>query len=1036
MFARAKGEDYAHYRKRLTEIHKYIYGVKPTQRIINNRKQPLNKAELQEIQDKLNADLEKFNGLQGYRAHRQETLNKNKNYIGPTDIDAINRLNTQKFETLDENNGGWSMVVILAEKIRGEWIQTALPTRAQIKNSIEGSIGPIAGQDGVFSYVGINSNGMRSPPTTIFQNAVMDDKILDRIYGLCQSVSHDFTYNYTEIQISWVPTQFDWIEDFNVYHNPIQNCAIKLMCERYTSVKKNIEKIQLSENGGFGIHQMNQLAKIVRKNVVMKNAFDTQILKSDTSYKTDVVIYDVDAHAYNHIVEYPHNTTEVVLMDNINYNDIKNEYVKNDYFIYGCAEGFALTNGLHSFAIRNPKIFTDIENRAKELNVENYALLKTPFSVEFKKFKEINDIKNTQFAADLWRQSNLNTSPYSKPTNKKTYTADMNSAYESFKNCHLYEKYGFPHHESNRAFINPPIEVLDETGIVVVNVDIQRCHPWVQHRLNYQTRAVLPTVIAKFWGDKLAIKNIEMGIIAPKYMCELKRPDGAKYNTDGTRSWEHEHENTYKNSKHWFRQGIGRLIPNDSKNQNIYVQSHSEAINIIKEAKKNGTLKTYKYTRNNPPPNNMQPVNVTLSIEENYMRSNFNGNIEEYQNMLKNDDGYYTITLTNDEAAGAYHIHAYVLAYCHIQIDREIFEHDFNKVHKVLVDSITLTEQFSDNITNNIMPDTIGKWKYDVFKYYEYEKPTPNPVIIGDIVAGEYNKYLASSTPNLTILHAAPGHGKTHTCLNLIRNHKHIILTPTRKMSKKFKNEGFSALTRKFALNPYGSFDGVNMNLPKNALIYMPEIGFWELEEAKPCIEWLLRHNYTILADGDRFQMLPVNGSSAWDYFHKYHTVVDFVSEDYRSKDEETKQLKREIRGLTNSEIIQKIGTKKIEYLLENWHPNDYIYSTTHEIRQYLHKKLNEIYEEKYNGIPKRYIYNSKNKLSGEEVYELTQPEGTELAFCQTYNSCQGDTAELHRNVYLISDNTTEFFKNAIYVGATRVQKLSQLHIISLKQWV
>lgn len=1042
MFERAPREDYTQYRKRLTAKHIEVYETKPTYRNVEGRRQPLNKAELQAIREKLDKDLE---GIPDFQAFKNDILQKLKNYQGPTDINTLKKLKKELETKVEEIPGGWSGRIILANRVNGEWERAELPTRLQIKRSIEDSIGPINNQDGIFSYQGVKSSGEMGPIVNIFPGAIMDEQIFDRLYGLCHTLSTDFHYSFVQVILRWVPTTFDWLEEFNVFQSrTIQNCAVKLLSERYTSLKDKIANIKLNPDGGFGKDQMTQVAKIIRKNVIMNNPFGTMLLKSDTSYKTDVVIYDVDAHAYNHIVEYPHQIDEVKIMDSFNYCDIKKLYGDSDYMIYACNEGFALSNGSRSFAIRRTDIFNDIQNRARELgytDIKDYATLKNAFGVEFKKFREINDIKNTNFATSLWQQSNMNTSPYCKdygdeaPVESKNWmTADMNSAYESFKNCEMYQQYGFPHHDCNRAFINPDFDILNETGISVVNVNLEKSHPWVRHRINYQTKVVLPNVILKFWGDRIAIENIELGIVAPKYMCELKRPENAKYNTDGTRAWVYEHENTYKNSKSWFRQAAGRLISNESKTQTIYVKNHSEAVNIIREAKNRNILKAYKYTSANPI--KIKPLNITLTLEENYRTSGFNGTLEEYCEEVKNYDGYYTISIKDNKLTGAFHIHSYILAYCHIQIDKEVFAHDFDHIQKVLVDSITISEPFTNYITDNIEPEVIGKWKYEKFRYYQYCPPQPHTVTIDVENIGVYTKYLASSTPNLTILHAPPGHGKTFTCLNLIKNHRHIILSVTRKMAKKFKNEGFSALTRKFALNPYGAFDGVNMNLPKNVLIYVPEIGFWELEEAKPCIEWLLQHNYSILSDGDRSQMLPVNGTSAWDYFDKNHTVVDFVSEDYRSKDEETKQLKREIRGLTNAEIIEKIGTKKIEYLLENWHPDDYIYSSTHEIRQYLHKKLNEIYEEKYQGIPKRYIYTSKNKLSGEEVYELTQPEGTELAFCQTYNSCQGDTAELHRNVYLISDNTSEFFKNAIYVGATRIQKLSQLHIISLKQWI
>jgi hypothetical protein len=877
---------------------------------------------------------------------------------------------------------------------------------------------------------------------------------------------HHYSAGYARFR--WLPYP-EGVDRATVMHGTT-NCAIAILRERFLSQARALTRIDTAE--GFGKQQLWEASGVLKRNMRLLNRlggviFETK--KEDGHWRfngqtrhgkpvSPVDLYDYDGHALGFKPVRPSGLgdDDVVKEAEVGtYHDMKKRYGPNA-LIWPSSEGYIVDLGPgDTFVIRDAARYGAIEKRAFELQVEGTALAVSPFSVEVKAWRALNDFGPTPaLLAKIWRAANFYPRPYSDLAKEAGPSADVNSAYESAPRAgakDLFLKYGFPRSEGQIVVKDPPMEILHETGLVVAHLNLEQCHPWVQYQVKAR-RGVYTTMRLQTWLDAgaVVVDRLELAVVATRYWPSLDRPADARFSPSKGERWvpDPERPPRYEQTKHWGREAIGRLVPNGEKHQDyLYIADDSEAASVIQTLRAAGALTSFSYERLPKP---RQPDERPLLEQcEDLLRE-----LTEVAPDAEEEDERDGLWRVGFKAEGlpkdaCFHAHAYWLDYSAMVIDREVFRHPWEAIVRVATDSITIAQghEFSDQV--EFEAEVPGKWKKETPKMREYSPPGEREVPdLAEVekIAGAYWAPLCSSEPRMHVLEGPPGYGKTYHCLERLAGHRYTVLTPTRKMRKKFVAGGHKALTWRWALRPYEKFKPDAVRVPKGSLLYLTEIGTWPRKDVEELVPWLLENGYRLLADGDREQMRPVKAEAPWRWLDAEPnvTIQFFAEKDYRSKTVELATFKMGLRGKTNAVIIDLLRRERGETdyyeFLELWHPRDYVYACVHDVwDKVLHEVLPRIHEEKYSNELVRIVYTEKNReRSGEEEYiplGAPVPEHAALAYVTTYTSCQGETASPDENgrqprVWLVDARASEFFKGALYTGATRVEHMGQLGLV------
>ncbi|MDP6586703.1 MAG: hypothetical protein QF535_18755, partial [Anaerolineales bacterium] len=225
-------------------------------------------------------------------------------------------------------------------------------------------------------------------------------------------------------------------------------------------------------------------------------------------------------------------------------------------------------------------------------------------------------------------------------------------------------------------------------------------------------------------------------------------------------------------------------------------------------------------------------------------------------------------------------------------------------------------------------------------------------------------------------------------------------------------------------------------------LVVWDEIFTVDPEVIDMLVPWLLKKGATIVFIGDEEQLENFNGHPNYDTIMKYVEYEHpFLDVDRRSKDDETRELKMKLRGLSEEaaakEITDCIGFTEWDKFLEEWTPNSLVYATTHAMTDYLVPILTEIHKNKFAGRPIPWMFQQDTVYNDEkyhncEIIELPYetnfepPPNCRLAYTMTVQKSIGDTVK--DKVFLIADRNSSVFSNrGIYTAATRIERLNQL---------
>jgi len=911
-----------------------------------------------------------------------------------------------------------------------------------------------------------------------------------RFYTWWRAMETSHWYDGLEVQMRFckIPEE---IADISNYHGE-ENCAIAVLSGLYKSKSWELKKMRLEADGGFRYKQAMEAAKIVKRNVELRNQLGhtiyltkrddgTPLYQGKTKGKTvpPIVLYSYDQHAVAEMPARP----DVKKLD-----VVPVEYSTEDYWaVKGYFGPLAKLWPLGGEAavverwmdtpllIRSEARYEAVKARAEELGVDEYKLIGSPFGVEVKAWTRQNGFEPTVAYKELWQAANFYPIPYSNLKVKIGKTVDLNSAYESCAvaggaAADLLEQYGFPSSEGMIAVRSPPEEVLERTGMVVAVLDLDKCHPWVQYLARGAPRGAYTTMRLKAWKDAgaVVIVALELAVIAKKRRPACARPEGARWTPPNAKKGlpfgkelsPKEGDSEKKKAKkkdqlrHWGRQAIGRLIPNPENGSSfsyVYSTSQAEAGSMVHGLISEGRLGSYEYVRKALPPapakSHEEVEAEIISVLEELCGTGEQPEAPEHH--FDEFEGYHKIGIREDGAKNScYHAHAYFLDYTAIVVDREIFRHPWESIARVATDCITLAEghEFSSSVR---IGTGVGEWKVAKHKKIEYDQFKPRPELpdLALFKAVDYWEPLLNDAP--TVFEGPPGYGKTYHCLSRLEGVDHVVLTPTRKMRRAILRDspapGRHAFTWHWALKPGKKFDPVLVKVSRGSILYFPEIGTWDAAIAKEIIPWLIEHHgCTIIADGDRRQMAPAEGESPWRWLDAVATFVPWFGTDHRSKTPELAAFKMKLRELRTNRavfnaITAAIGETYYEGFLEEWHPRDYVYCARLTTRTRITEDLCRVHREKYANALVRIRYGEANKSRcGEEEYiplGAPVPATADVEYVSTYSSCQGETASADENkrlpkVWLVDNRVTEFFANAVYVGATRVEQMAQLGVV------
>ena len=867
------------------------------------------------------------------------------------------------------------------------------------------------------------------------------------------------------------------------------NCVIKRCVESCSNEKiiRRLRDYQLKlKDRPANADDLQALAVITSSTFVVKDRLGVERLYGKKGngeyYSRQIRILSINGHAADiKFSEEPENFDRIIEVD-FDPTDMDEtiKLIKTADVFYPGPSGVKVVEDGQIILYREKQLMDELRKiqaiYGENLNLSYYG---SPFGYESDIWKRDNGFKSTnKNFLQNWKAATNQPIQWQHKEAKELNVFDISQAYPScpYTLCSdIYEQYGLPDN-FNEPIANPSMDILNYNGLTYYEIDINDMSMLakIMHRClekeGIQLFARMNFEIVEF--IKLGhIKNIKLlyTVLTGNTKTDIRKIRECNRCYTSAKTQYSSSKEIYERSTPYYiiRNYIGKLVPNEERNpKRIYSNDKYDVMTLSDEL---GT---------------------------------------KLINTFKIDD-YTVLEYMNDGENRCQHIYASIMGYTNCAMLRELSKYEWSDIQFIKVDSFGI-KRIAEIKTNCPKPTdldyikhmntkTPGSWRMtEVYKPAQVMKDKPM-LVLPDITNAkdESIKDLFAGS-NFTILHGSAGVGKTYRALELFQNSRVICLCPTHvlKDSSKDKFESkdikISAMTYHFALLPKmiggisaaKAFDHARVKVPRNCFIYLPEIGKWPKEHVELLIPFLLgEHGCRIIADGDRYQMMPFGGTNPWHWLDKHATFIEMNEKDWRSKEPILSILKDQLRqhgnyqnigtlkgmkwnsdmrDLTNGTIINDIWTPDIyteEQFKNDWkpvpyntmkefldlvHPYDYVYVITRMKRDELNETLLKVFTEKYPTLLIRHIYsNWARSKSGKVVYCKGKSEDKmlRLNLASTYASCQGATAEdiiidgvTHRpKIWLVNDCLQcAAAENAIYTAVTRAQYLEQVMLVKL----
>ena len=836
-----------------------------------------------------------------------------------------------------------------------------------------------------------------------------------RFFHMWEKIVTSRHYDLTNLTFVWTPIEEDEVDDLPVREGAL-NCAKTLLINQFPSKKDALLAIVDNDDKSWMRSQFDFAGRIIKRNIRLVNVLG-HLVWEQTRYNTKtggknpkpqepVTICCSNVHERDSVPQAP-------IVDKLElYVDQPDIFDLGVGMIWPRGEGYLLETGV---LLKPESSQLQLIARAKQIGYEgDLTQVQSVFGVEYAHWKETNTIHSTARFHTIWHASQAYPVPYSKATDQEVYGIDGNSWYESF--CQpeslafpWYSQYGMPVSGDEIAVSSPPVSILSSNG--TSEVVFTSWHPFVELQFRSRTRNWVPHPLLQFLlSSGMATFDILASVVvssshtvsfpvtsrkeAPAVATDFDDFNADAFFASDTSSSLYEHG--------WGRIAIGRMV---AANGVDYVMTNSEdekdhLLQSLRELGLRGPCETIV----GPDSKELYKVGISSGSELSLRAS--------------------------------YHTHSYVLAYAMIGMLAVIKDRDWSSIVMVKTDAVYSTLPWD----SSLMGSTPGMFKienkYVAVSYPEFPSLGDSPTLPPAPAATA----LLDSKWNLW--EGPAGHGKSYQALLSTAGYKVLYLVPTRNLKRHLEsintNPQCTFMTHHKALSHTGKFvpSEIQVNVSSYDFIVWDEIGCCSSEYLEPIFTYL--SDTRLLCLGDRCQLPPQIGTSPFGAILDSRFAYSFLSVDWRSKSMSLVRLKKELRGLRNSEctdvLSQTIGTTEYQTFLSNWHPSDYVLCSTHALRRRVTDDLITVHHAKYPDLPKRIRYDSKSKeRSGDLEYisvSAPLPANSELAYTSTFHVCQGMTISTGK-IWIMDDRISDWCSGAVYVGVTRVELISQLGLVA-----
>ncbi|KAL3877909.1 hypothetical protein ACJMK2_035551 [Sinanodonta woodiana] len=325
------------------------------------------------------------------------------------------------------------------------------------------------------------------------------------------------------------------------------------------------------------------------------------------------------------------------------------------------------------------------------------------------------------------------------------------------------------------------------------------------------------------------------------------------------------------------------------------------------------------------------------------------------------------VTYIDGENAQWTHLRSSMLAYTTINLLSMINRFPETAV-RVATDSMYIHKKYIEDVKPYLKMQSIfndsenwGTWRIKREMLHDYCL-SADAEILNDYV--EYSsEFSPSSLPpvsdpvtryKIVYLSGCGGSGKTTRAIELYKNSNVIVLTPTHRLARELTQRGVKAYT----YHSFFRYKGDLWTPERMGDKFIPEIVIWDEictvseETLKLFLDWLSKKNTKIILCGDPGQPPPFSGNSPHEWLKSYVDYHEEVTTDYRSLDEQLRELKSKIRlqsNKTQCEILRtSIAETPLDEFWKSWNPSDVIIASRKIVRDELQNKLFKLHEKKF----------------------------------------------------------------------------------------
>ena len=836
--------------------------------------------------------------------------------------------------------------------------------------------------------------------------------------------------NFLMIQLSYPKVEYKLIpmppqpqlQGLQVQNLKDTNCLFAIIAQVYPRMAEWASQTgqRLREQQTETVAELSREIKTKPLHITLKG-FNNEVLDTlkGKGYGTrNLNIYIHNGHAFKENLQFAQ-INEVITTTQL--EECLSEEVNQCIKIYRNDGGYLRAYRTHDGRVMISEHFQEAQLEvAERYRLTDYNPLLTPFALKFKVWVDANGWKPTAYYKDEIKQATMECILWNDFDVQRGTRYDRNNSFVSVTNPNndaypWYLFYGIPQH-CHHYLHNPTINfALSVSGIVHCSFTVQSKHPAILQQFNHHESDLYTTPFIKYCYENKIISDLK--IYKVMYASQKKLIDWVGFDP------------------YQGREFIGKCHQNGG-----YTEYYID----------NDEYRNYHFHQH-------RERGIHCQI----------------------DNKYKTLSIPQKPTSQYLEIRTFVMSYQMIAMFEIIRKYDSSLlrvgVDDVLVKPKTKWEEPTWDGTN-YEDKIMGQWKVESkscnFLSSATLKETRDVTVYDDpdpiFELPDNEIFLKATTSPVSNQQGKAGWGKSYLFYEVcskMNPKAYTILTPTKALAKK-KKKLYKKKGCDLSIVNWQQFFGTTFADPKwlesphtkagmsNSFIVWDEIYTVDASTIQFFVGWLRERNSTVILIGDPKQLEPFDGIDNV-------VVVDSLSDhrlpdplkDWRSLDQATSDCKDSLRDLIEEDAIKvladTIGYTQWEEFLRKWTPQSLVYASTHNMNQYIAPILEGLHDRNFPNEAKPYLFAKSKKWcedcesstcehaeiyhNGELIYSHRKPEGAELAYTTTIHKSIGDTVE--DNVFIIADrNSSAFCNHGLYTAVTRIQKMSQLHFVSVPE--